>query len=52
MGTYPQRHMRDALIVGLKASGCQATDLGVVPTPALYYSVIHLPADGAVMITR
>ena len=36
---------------GLKASGCHVTDLGVVPTPVLYYSVFHLKADGAVMIT-
>jgi phosphomannomutase/phosphoglucomutase len=27
------------------------TDIGVVPTPALYYAVVHLPADGGVMIT-
>jgi phosphomannomutase/phosphoglucomutase len=43
--------LRDALIRGLKASGCEVTDLGVVPTPVLYYSVFHLKADGAVMIT-
>src|SRR5690242_13411327 len=43
--------LRDALMRGLKASGCQVTDIGVVPTPVLYYSVFHLKADGAVMIT-
>jgi phosphomannomutase/phosphoglucomutase len=43
--------LRDALMRGLKAAGCQVTDLGVVPTPVLYYSVFHLKADGAVMIT-
>jgi len=43
--------LRDALIRGLKASGCAVTDLGVVPTPVLYYSVVHLQADGGVMIT-
>ena len=43
--------LRNALIHGLKASGCQVTDIGVVPTPLLYYSVHHLKADGAVMIT-
>jgi phosphomannomutase / phosphoglucomutase len=36
---------------GLVASGCSVTDIGVVPTPVLYYSVFHLPTDGAVMIT-
>jgi len=43
--------LRNALIEGLKSSGCQVTDIGVVPTPVLYYSVFHLKADGAVMIT-
>lgn len=43
--------LHDALLRGLKASGCEVIDLGVVPTPVLYYSVIHLEADGGVMIT-
>src|SRR3954454_4809675 len=43
--------LRDALMTGLKASGCDVIDLGVVPTPVLYYSVFHLKTDGAVMIT-
>src|SRR5258708_12586277 len=43
--------LRNALMQGLMASGCQVTDVGVVPTPLRYYSVFHLKADGAVMIT-
>lgn len=43
--------LRDALVKGLVASGCQVTDVGKVPTPVLYYSAVHLKADGAVMIT-
>ena len=43
--------LRDALVDGLVASGCRVTDIGVVPTPLLYYSVPHLGAGGAVMIT-
>ena len=43
--------LRDALIQGLLASGCDVTDIGVVPTPVTYFSAQHLHADGAVMIT-
>ena len=43
--------LHDALLRGLRASGCRVTDIGVVPTPVLYYSVVHLHADGGVMIT-
>jgi phosphomannomutase/phosphoglucomutase len=43
--------LRDALLEGLLASGCDVTDLGVIPTPLLYFSAIKLDADGGVMIT-
>lgn len=43
--------LRDALLEGLVDSGCEVTDIGVVPTPLLYFSAVHLEADGAVMIT-
>ncbi len=43
--------LRDALLEGLVASGCEVTDIGVVPTPLLYFSAVHMEADGAVMIT-
>ncbi|MFB3827561.1 MAG: phosphomannomutase/phosphoglucomutase [Bryobacteraceae bacterium] len=40
-----------ALARGLRAAGCGVANVGVVPTPVLYYSVFHLKADCAVMIT-
>jgi phosphomannomutase/phosphoglucomutase len=43
--------LRDALVEGLLAVGCDVTDIGTVPTPVLYYSAQHLNADGAIMIT-
>lgn len=43
--------LRDALVKGLLAAGCDVTDIGVVPTPVLYYSAQYLKASGAIMIT-
>ena len=40
-----------ALLEGLLASGCDVTDIGIVPTPVLYFSVHHLHVDAGVMIT-
>jgi len=35
----------------LKDSGLKVMDIGIVPIPALYYSIIAMEADGGVMIT-
>ena len=43
--------LHDALLEGLVSTGLEVIDLGVVPTPLLYYSVFHLKIDGGVMIT-
>jgi phosphomannomutase/phosphoglucomutase len=43
--------LKEALIRGLMATGCAVTDIGTAPTPLLYYSQVHLNADGAIMIT-
>lgn len=43
--------LRDALIRGILATGCDVTDIGLVITPMLYYARVHYAVDGAVMIT-
>jgi len=40
-----------ALIRGLLATGCDVADLGVVPTPLLYFSVFFKKKEAGVMIT-
>lgn len=43
--------LRDSLIRGLTAGGLNVVDIGVCPTPVLYFSLFQLPVDGGVMIT-
>jgi phosphomannomutase / phosphoglucomutase len=40
-----------ALIRGLVSTGCDVADLGVVPTPLLYFSVFHDKMPAGVMVT-
>jgi len=42
---------RDHLLQGLLATGCYVLDIGVCPTPLLYFSIRSLEAEGGVMIT-
>ena len=41
----------DALIEGLRASGRDVIDIGVVPTPVLYFATHHLETNSGVMLT-
>jgi len=43
--------LQQAAIEGLISTGCQVIDVGQLPTPTLYFSVIHLKTDGGLMIT-
>lgn len=42
--------LRNALVSGL-VSRCDVIDVGVVPTPLLYFATNHLKKDGGIMIT-
>ena len=41
----------EAVIRGLLSAGLHVYDVGVCPTPLLYFSLFHLDLDGGVMIT-
>jgi phosphomannomutase/phosphoglucomutase len=40
-----------ALTKGLQTTGCDVVDIGLVPTPLLYFALFHLNTDGGCMIT-
>ncbi len=39
------------VIEGLLSTGCDVTDIGVCPTPVLYFSIAHFDQQGGVMVT-
>ncbi|MBW1782857.1 MAG: phosphomannomutase/phosphoglucomutase [Deltaproteobacteria bacterium] len=43
--------IRDAFMKGVVAAGIHVTDVGVCPTPLLYFAIRHLETDGGLMIT-
>jgi phosphomannomutase len=43
--------LKAQLISGLVESGMQVFDIGMGPTPMLYFAVYHLKCDGGIMVT-
>lgn len=43
--------IRDALVRGMTEAGVSVTDIGVCPTPVLYFALRHLGSQGGIMIT-
>lgn len=41
----------EKVMAGLQSVGCDVTDIGVCPTPVLYFSIQHFKMDGGVMVT-
>lgn len=41
----------DAITAGLVATGVEVLDIGMVPTPLMYYALHHLEPDGGVIVT-
>ncbi|MFO7168520.1 MAG: phosphomannomutase/phosphoglucomutase [Chloroflexota bacterium] len=40
-----------ALIDGLRSTGCDVQDIGMAPTPLMYFAVSYLQADGGAVVT-
>jgi phosphomannomutase/phosphoglucomutase len=41
----------EKVIEGLLSTGCDVIDIGICPTPVLYFSIQHLDQEGGVMVT-
>ncbi len=41
----------EAVIAGMASAGLQVYDIGVCPTPLLYFSLFHLDVDGGIEVT-
>ncbi len=43
--------IRDALIEGIRDTGCDVIDLGIIPTPVFYFSFFHYDKNAGIQIT-
>lgn len=43
--------LKESLLVGLRDTGMSIVDLGMVPSPVMYFSVFHMDLDGGVQVT-
>jgi len=43
--------LQQAAMEGVLSTGCRVIDVGQVPTPTFYFSVIRLKADGGIVVT-
>src|SRR5690349_12884214 len=40
-----------ALIAGLRSTGCDVVDIGMVPTPLMYFAQAYLKTDGGAVVS-
>src|SRR4051812_28862977 len=40
-----------ALIAGLRSTGCDVVDIGMVPTPLMYFALAYLKTDGGAVVS-
>ncbi len=43
--------IKNAIVKGIASTGGEVIDIGQVPTPVLYFSIVHLQVDGGIMVT-
>lgn len=45
------KRIHKAVLEGLQASGAEVLDLGLIPTPVLYFGIVHFKQDAGIAIT-
>ena len=50
-GRLSSPELHQALVRGLLAGGLNVVDIGICPSPLVYFSLFQLPVDGGIMIT-
>jgi phosphomannomutase/phosphoglucomutase len=50
-GRHSSPRIKTQLIQGIRDSGCNVIDLGLVPTPLVYFATHHLNSQSGVMVT-
>ncbi len=45
------RTLMDHMLKGMRESGLKIFDIGVVPTPVVYFTIVHYGFDGGAMVT-
>ena len=50
-GRHSSPRIRDALAKGAQASGCDVIDIGMVPSPLMYFATHQLETQSGIMIT-
>lgn len=50
-GRLSSERFQKTLIEGILQTGCNAIDIGLCPTPLLYFSILHLQKDGGIQVT-
>ena len=50
-GRLTSPELRDRVLAGITAAGVHVVDIGICPTPLLYFALYELPVDGGVMVT-
>ncbi len=50
-GRLHSKMLLDALIDGMNSTGVDIIDVGLCPTPLLYFSIYHLDSDGGIQVT-